>query len=230
MILRKSGLPNLQSWSRHWVNKGIRADQSLPIGITNNERQTNCFGIGRTGKTLYNAIRSARCDGQLLFGDSLKSKGHAEHHRFPDWVIIDAYFSATKSRWILGNVEGARARAEAGGIGFLVRDGWLVLENLQLEKTNLTDITNCQPNMLFKYSYPGMGSGIIGSFCIPASMLLRWNLGSEKSLIGETTGDVLQSKIPNRQNSGWSAGCTFWPNLCNWTRNGKPHLQEPAAF
>ncbi len=124
------------------VNKGIGADQIAGIGITN-QRETTIVWDRKSGKAIHNAIvwqdrRTA------AFCNELKEKGHAELIASKTGLIIDAYFSATKIRWILNHVKGARAKAEAGELAFGTVDSWLVW-NLTAGKNHLTDITNAGP-------------------------------------------------------------------------------------
>ncbi len=173
------------------VNKGIRTDQIAAIGITN-QRETTIVWDRKTGKTLYNAIvwqdrRTA------AFCDSLKEKGHAELIASKTGLIIDAYFSATKIRWILENVQGARARAEAGELAFGTVDSWLVWK-LTAGKNHITDITNASRTMLFNIHTQQWDQELLDLFGVPASMLPAVKSCSE--VYCETTGDVLSTKIP----------------------------------
>lgn len=173
------------------VNKGIRADQIAGIGITN-QRETTIVWDRKTGKAIHKAIvwqdrRTAS------FCNELKEKGHAELIASKTGLIIDAYFSATKIRWILNNVEGARARAEAGELAFGTVDSWLVW-NLTAGKNHLTDITNASRTMLYNIHSQEWDQELLDLFEIPASLLPEVKSCSE--LYCETAGDVLSVKIP----------------------------------
>jgi glycerol kinase len=173
------------------VNKGIRADQIAGIGITN-QRETTVVWNRNTGKALYNAIvwqdrRTA------AFCDSLKEKGHAELIASKTGLIIDAYFSATKIRWILENVDGAHAKAEAGELAFGTIDSWLVWK-LTKGKNHLTDITNASRTMLFNIHTQEWDDELLELFGVPPSMLPEVKSCSE--IYCETAGDVLSTKIP----------------------------------
>jgi glycerol kinase len=173
------------------VNKGIRADQIAGIGITN-QRETTIVWDRKTGKALYNAIvwqdrRTA------AFCDSLKEKGHAELIASKTGLIIDAYFSATKIRWILENVDGAREKAESGELAFGTVDSWIVW-NLTAGKNHLTDITNASRTMLFNIHTQEWDKELLDLFGIPESMLPEVKSCSE--IYCETAGDVLRTKIP----------------------------------
>lgn len=173
------------------VSKGIRADQIAGIGITN-QRETTIVWDRKTGKAIHMAIvwqdrRTA------AFCNELKEKGHAELIASKTGLIIDAYFSATKIRWILNHVEGARARAEAGELAFGTVDSWLVW-NLTAGKNHITDITNASRTMLYNIHSQEWDQELLDLFEIPSSLLPEVKSCSE--IYCETTGDVLSVKIP----------------------------------
>ncbi len=128
------------------VNNKIKADQVAAIGITN-QRETTIVWDRKTGKSIYNAIvwqdrRTAS------YCNELKEKGHSEMVVSKTGLIIDAYFCATKIKWILDNVDGAKKRAEAGELAFGTVDSWLIW-NLTSGKSHITDVTNASRTMLF---------------------------------------------------------------------------------
>ncbi len=173
------------------VSKGIRADQIAGIGITN-QRETTIVWDRKTGKAIHKAIvwqdrRTA------AFCNELKDKGNAELIASKTGLIIDAYFSATKIRWILNNVEGARARAEAGELAFGTVDSWLVW-NLTAGKNHITDITNASRTMLYNIHSQEWDQELLDLFEIPSSLLPEVKSCSE--VYCETAGDVLSVKIP----------------------------------
>ncbi len=173
------------------VNKGIGADQIAGIGITN-QRETTIVWDRKSGKAIHNAIvwqdrRTA------AFCNELKEKGHAELIASKTGLIIDAYFSATKIRWILNHVKGARAKAEAGELAFGTVDSWLVW-NLTAGKNHLTDITNASRTMLYNIHSQEWDQELLDLFEIPSSLLPEVKSCSE--VYCETAGDVLRVKIP----------------------------------
>ncbi|NVJ86846.1 MAG: glycerol kinase GlpK [Algoriphagus sp.] len=173
------------------VNKGISVDEIAGIGITN-QRETTIVWDRKTGKPVFNAIvwqdrRTA------AFCNELKEKGHAELVVSKTGLIIDAYFSATKIRWILDHVEGAREKAEAGELAFGTVDSWLIWKLTKGEK-HLTDITNASRTMLFNIHTEQWDEELLDVFGIPKSMLPEVRSCSE--VYCETAGDVLRSKIP----------------------------------
>ena len=173
------------------VNKGIRADQIAAIGITN-QRETTIVWDRQTGKAIYPAIvwqdrRTAN------FCNELKEKGHAELIASKTGLILDAYFSATKIRWILNHVAGARAKAEAGELAFGTVDSWLVW-NLTAGQTHVTDITNASRTMLYNIHSQQWDQELLELFEIPSALLPVVKNCSE--IYCETAGDVLSVKIP----------------------------------
>lgn len=173
------------------VNKDIRADQIAAIGITN-QRETTIVWDRKTGKPIHKAIvwqdrRTA------AFCNELKEKGLAELIAAKTGLIIDAYFSATKIRWILENVKGARERAEAGELAFGTVDSWLIWK-LTAGKSHMTDITNASRTMIFNIHSQEWDQELLDLFEIPKSMLPEVKTCSE--VFCQTAGDVLSVKIP----------------------------------
>ncbi|HCD89802.1 MAG TPA: glycerol kinase, partial [Algoriphagus sp.] len=173
------------------VNKSIGIDQVAAIGITN-QRETTIVWDRKTGKALYNAIvwqdrrTSAYCN-------ELKDQGHSEMIVSKTGLIIDSYFSATKIRWILENVEGAREKAEAGELAFGTVDSWIIWK-LTKGNCHITDITNASRTMLYNIHEQNWDDELLELFNIPKSMLPEVKSCSE--VYCETAGDVLSSKIP----------------------------------
>src|SRR4026207_1384252 len=123
----------------------ITMKQVAGIGITN-QRETTVVWERSTGKPVYHAIvwqdrRTA------AFCDELKSAGHANAIQQKTGLVIDAYFSATKLKWILDTVPGARTRAENGELAFGTIDSWLVWK-LSGGKVHVTDVSNASRTML----------------------------------------------------------------------------------
>ncbi|MDN3205281.1 glycerol kinase GlpK [Algoriphagus sediminis] len=174
-----------------FVEKDISADEIAAIGITN-QRETTIVWDRKTSKPVFNAIvwqdrRTAE------FCNQLKADGHDEMIRSKTGLIIDAYFSATKIRWILDNVDGVRAKAEAGELAFGTVDSWLVWK-LTGGKNHVTDITNASRTMLFNIHTQEWDDELLDLFGIPKSMLPEVKSCCE--IFGETSGDVLKTKIP----------------------------------
>ena len=173
------------------VNKNIKAKQVAAIGITN-QRETTIIWDRESGEPIYNAIvwQDRRTAG---FCNELKEKGEAERIVNKTGLIIDAYFSATKIKWILDHVDGARAKAEAGELAFGTVDSWLIW-NLTSGNTHITDITNASRTMLFNIHTQEWDRELLDLFEVPASLLPEVKSCSE--IYCETAGDVLSEKIP----------------------------------
>lgn len=169
----------------------ISPQQIAGIGITN-QRETTILWDRETGKPVYNAIvwQDRRTS---VYCNELKKKGLSEKIRQKTGLIIDAYFSATKIKWILDNVDGVRKRAEEGKICFGTVDSWLVWK-LTGGKEHFTEITNASRTMLFNIHEREWDQELIELFDIPASVLPEVKSSSE--VYCTTAGDVLSAKIP----------------------------------
>lgn len=156
-------------WACEEVIKGATAPQDIAaIGITN-QRETTVIWDRKTGELIYNAIvwqdrRAAD------YCDSLKAKGHEEMVRAKTGLLLDPYFSATKIKWILDNVEGARAKAEAGELAFGTIDCFL-LWRLTGGKLHKTDATNAARTMIYNIITQEWDAELLKLFDIPASLL-----------------------------------------------------------
>ena len=169
------------------ANAGISADQIAAIGITN-QRETTLLWDRNSGEPVYNAIvwqdrRTAD------YCNSLKDQGQEPMITSKTGLLLDPYFSATKVAWILDNVEGARARAEAGELAFGTMDTWL-LWNLTEGKSHATDATNASRTMLYNIHSGRWDNELLQLFDIPASLLPVVNdcaadFGSTELLGGE---------------------------------------------
>ena len=126
--------------------KGINPEQIAGIGITN-QRETTILWDKETGKPLYNAI-VWQCRRTAEYCEELKSEGLGDYIKSKTGLLIDAYFSATKIKWILDNVDGAREKAERGEVLFGTVDTWLIW-SLTGGKAHVTDYSNACRTMLF---------------------------------------------------------------------------------
>ncbi len=163
-------------------DSGIRIDEIAALGITN-QRETTLVWDRRTGKPVYNAIvwQDRRTS---EYCDRLNSKGYGEIVQRKTGLIIDAYFSATKIRWILDNVEGAGELAEKGNLAFGTVDSWLIWK-LTGGKLHVTDVTNASRTMLFNINTLEWDDDLIELFEIPRSVLPEVRSSSE--VYGETS-------------------------------------------
>lgn len=155
---------------------GLDGSRIAAIGITN-QRETTVVWNRKTGKPVYNAIvwqdrRTAD------YCDRLKSEGYADFIREKTGLIIDAYFSATKIRWILDNVQGARDMAARGELAFGTVDSWLVW-NLTGGKSHITDVTNASRTMLFNINTLEWDEELLKLFDIPSGVLPEVKSSSE---------------------------------------------------
>ena len=137
-------------------------------GITN-QRETTVIWSSKTGEAIYPAIIWQDRRTHNLCNE-LKSKGYEKMVREKTGLVIDPYFSATKIKWILDNVEGARKKAESGELMFGTIDSFL-LYNLTKEKVHLTDVTNASRTMLFNINTMDWDKDLLKLFDIPYSIL-----------------------------------------------------------
>jgi len=169
---------------------GLESTDIAAIGITN-QRETAVVWNRKTGKPVYNAIvwQDRRTAG---FCDQLKNEGHNQTISMKTGLIIDAYFSATKVRWILDNVKGAHELAQKGELAFGTVDSWLIW-NLTNGRVHVTDVTNASRTMLFNIHTLKWDEELLGIFDIPASMLPEVKASSE---VYCTTEGLFSSAIP----------------------------------
>lgn len=147
---------------------GAKAKDIASIGITN-QRETVIVWDKNTGEPVYHAI-VWQCRRTSAIADALKEKGLAEIIRQKTGLMIDAYFSATKVKWILDNVEGARERAKRGELLFGTVETWLIWK-LSGGKIHVTDYSNASRTMLFNINTLTWDVDILKELDIPASML-----------------------------------------------------------
>ena len=149
---------------------GASAADIAAIGIAN-QRETTIVWDRNTGEPVYRAI-VWQCRRTSAYCDELKARGLTDWFRQKTGLVIDAYFSATKLKWILDNVEGARARAEAGELMFGTVETWLIWK-LTCGKVHVTDYSNASRTMLFNIHTLDWDDEILQLLGIPRSMLPR---------------------------------------------------------
>ena len=147
---------------------GIGADDIAAIGITN-QRETTIVWDKNTGEPVYNAI-VWQCRRTSEYCDTLKDKGLTDKFREKTGLIIDAYFSGTKLKWILDNVDGVRERAEKGELLFGTVETWLIWK-LTKGKAHVTDYSNASRTLLFNIKDLTWDKEILEELNIPESML-----------------------------------------------------------
>ncbi|MDN5341974.1 glycerol kinase GlpK [Oceanotoga sp. DSM 15011] len=147
---------------------GVKPDEVAAIGITN-QRETTVVWDKNTGRPVYNAI-VWQCRRTAAICDELKRKGWEERIKEKTGLVIDAYFSATKIKWILDNIDGAREKAEKGELLFGTIDTWLIW-NLTRGKVHVTDYSNASRTMLYNIKELKWDDEILEELNIPKSML-----------------------------------------------------------
>ena len=149
-------------------NLGVTAADIAAIGITN-QRETTIVWDKNTGEPIHHAI-VWQCRRTSEYCDSLKDKGLVDKIRSKTGLVIDAYFSGTKVRWLLENVPGAREKAEKGELLFGTVETWLIWK-LTKGKVHVTDYSNASRTLLFNINTLEWDDEILAELNIPKSML-----------------------------------------------------------
>ncbi|MDD6260300.1 MAG: glycerol kinase GlpK [Clostridiales bacterium] len=170
---------------------GADAADIYGIGITN-QRETTVVWERATGKPICNAI-VWQCRRTAEYCDYIKSGELCEDIRRRTGLLIDAYFSATKLKWILDNVEGARERARRGELCFGTVDSWLIF-NLTGGKVHATDYSNASRTMLFNINTLEWDDELLRLFDIPRRMLP--DVKPSSCIFGETAPELFGASIP----------------------------------
>jgi glycerol kinase len=188
----------LEIWSKQagvaaeaTTKKGLNGKNIAAIGITN-QRETVVIWDKHTGDPIYNAIvwQDKRTSD---YCDQLKADGKEKMIQEKTGLVIDSYFSGTKIKWILDNVEGAREKAKAGDLILGTMDSWLIW-NFTKGELHVTDVTNASRTMLFNIHTMDWDDDLLELFDIPKSMLPEVKDSSE--VYGHTKTTVFASKIP----------------------------------
>lgn len=172
-------------------NNSVSADEIAAIGITN-QRETAVVWDRRTGKPIYNAIvwQDRRTAGIC---DQLKADGHEDYIRSHTGLVVDAYFSGTKVKWMLEQVPGAREKADQGELCFGTVDSWLIWK-LTGGKVHVTDYTNASRTLMYDIFDLKWDDHLLEILSVPANMLPEVKASSE--IYGETATDLLGGSIP----------------------------------
>lgn len=170
---------------------GIDGSNIAGIGITN-QRETTIVWDSETEEPIYNAIvwQDRRTS---EYCDQLKAEGKTEFIRERTGLIIDAYFSATKVKWILDNVPGARERAQKGKLMFGTVDTWLIWR-LTRGEVHVTDVSNASRTMLFNIHTLKWDEELLALFDIPLSMMPEVRSSSE--VYGHTKTTIFAHRVP----------------------------------
>lgn len=172
-------------------NNPISEKEVAAIGITN-QRETTIIWDRKTGEPVFNAIvwqdrRTAD------YCEKLKRDGYIETIKSKTGLVIDAYFSATKVKWILDNVDGIRIRAEKGELAFGTVETWLVW-NLTKGKLHITDVSNASRTMLFNINSLVWDKDLLEILDIPASLLPE--VVDSSMIYGEVDPEIISGNIP----------------------------------
>ncbi|MBS3771017.1 MAG: glycerol kinase GlpK [Bacteroidales bacterium] len=170
---------------------GINGKYLAGIGITN-QRETTVVWDRETGKPVYNAIvwQDRRTSN---YCEHLKKEGWTDKIQEKTGLVIDAYFSGTKVKWILDNVEGAREKAEAGKLAFGTIDSWLIW-NLTRGDQHITDVSNASRTMLYNIREMKWDDELLGLMGIPRNMLPQVTASSGE--LGYTRTTIFAHSIP----------------------------------
>jgi len=182
----------------------INRSQISAIGITN-QRETTVIWDAETGKPVHNAIVwQDRRTSKIC--DNLKEKGLEETIKHKTGLMVDAYFSGTKIKWILDNVEGAREKAEAGKLRFGTIDTWLIWK-LTNGKVHVTDYTNASRTMIYNIFTLKWDEDLLKELNIPSSLLPEVKPSSQ--IYGNTDADVFGAEVPIAGIAGDQQAATF---------------------
>ncbi|AWN24323.1 glycerol kinase [Deinococcus irradiatisoli] len=183
---------------------GLRAHDIAAIGITN-QRETVVIWERQSGKPIHNAVvwQDRRTAGEC---DQLRAAGQEDLIQRKTGLIIDAYFSGTKVRWLLDHVPGARERAERGELAFGTVDSWLVY-NLTGGECHITDATNASRTMLYNIHTGAWDDELLELLQVPRAILPEVRPSSE--VYGETAEGLLGSRIKIAGIAGDQQAATF---------------------
>jgi glycerol kinase len=182
----------------------LRASDIAAIGITN-QRETVVVWDRKTGVPIYNAIVwQDRRTAPLC--DELREQGFAEIFQQKTGLVLDAYFSGTKVKWILDNIPGARARAQAGELAFGTIDSWLTFK-LTNGELHITDASNASRTLLFNIHTGQWDDILLEILDVPRQMLPEVRSSSE--VYGETEEGLLGSRVKIAGIAGDQQAATF---------------------
>lgn len=186
------------------VQAGVNGLSIAGIGITN-QRETTVVWDRETSQPIYNAIvwqdrRTSK------YCDELRADGHADMIQDKTGLIIDSYFSGTKVKWILDNVEGAREKAEAGKLAFGTIDSWLIWKLTQ-GAVHVTDVSNASRTLLYNINTMEWDTEMLELLNIPLSMLPEVKSSSE--IYGHTVTTLFAHAVPIAGIAGDQQAATF---------------------
>jgi glycerol kinase len=223
----------------------IRPSDIAGLGITN-QRETTVVWDRKTGEAVYNAIvwqdrRTAEAC------DELRAAGHDSRIKKRTGLLLDAYFSATKIAWILDNVPGVRAQAEAGELLFGTIDTWLIWKLTSGHHVHVTDPSNASRTLLYNIHTGEWDKELLKLFRIPAALLpevrtssevygeVSTSLGLQKVLIAGAAGDQQSALFgqmcvhPGQAKNTYGTGCFLLQNLGSKPITSRNRLLTSAA-
>jgi glycerol kinase len=181
-----------------------RPDQIAAIGITN-QRETTVIWDRQTGEPIYNAI-VWQCRRTADDCDRLRRAGLADTFQQLTGLVLDAYFSGTKVRWLLDHVEGARALAEQGRLAFGTVDSWLIWK-LTGGRVHVTDPSNASRTLLFNIESRKWDDHLLETLDVPRRLLP--DVAPSSAVVGETDPELFGGAIPIAGNAGDQQAALF---------------------
>jgi glycerol kinase len=185
-------------------DSGVKADQIAAIGITN-QRETTLVWDRETHRPIHNAI-VWQCRRTAEDCDALRRAGHAPGFQERTGLVLDAYFSGTKVRWLLNSVAGARERAEGGGLAFGTVDSWLIW-NLTRGRVHATDPSNASRTLLFNIKRGDWDDDQLAALEVPREILPH--VAPSSAVIGETDAEWFGRPIVIAGNAGDQQAALF---------------------
>jgi len=191
--------------SKNALNRaGLKAGDTAAIGITN-QRETAIVWDKKTGKPVYNAI-VWQCRRTAPICDQLKKKELAEIIQKKTGLVVDAYFSGTKIKWVLDNVDGVREKTQKEEVLFGTVDSWLIW-NLTKGKAHVTDYTNASRTMLFNIHNLDWDEEILAELDIPREMLPK--VLPSSYIYASTDKEIFGREIPISGDAGDQQSALF---------------------
>lgn len=191
--------------AKNALNKArLKAVDIAAIGITN-QRETTVVWDKKTGKPVYNAI-VWQCRRTASLCDQLKKKGFTEVISKKTGLVIDAYFSGTKIKWILDNVDGVMEKSQRGEVLFGTVDSWLIW-NLTKGKAHVIDYSNASRTMLFNIHNLDWDEEILAELDIPREMLPK--VLPSSYIYGNTDKEIFGREIPISGDAGDQQAALF---------------------
>ena len=184
-------LSQLQAARRVIYEANIKPDQIAAIGITN-QRETTLIWDRETGEPIHNAI-VWQCRRTAEMCDQMRHEGLASLFQERTGLVLDAYFSGTKARWLLDHVEGARKRAEQGSLAFGTVDSWLVWK-LTGGRVHATDPSNASRTLMYNIKRNEWDDDLLSALGVPHEILPR--VAPSSAIIGETDPELFGRAIP----------------------------------